>query len=105
MVARLWRGATRVEKANAYVEYLRRTGATECRRAPGNQGVTILRAIYADRADFLFISFWESLSAIKGFAGPSIDEAVYYPEDSEFLLEMEPGVIHYEVVVDEGDAA
>jgi hypothetical protein len=30
---------------------------------------------------------------------------VYYPEDSEFLLEMEPGVIHYEVVVDEGDAA
>jgi hypothetical protein len=56
MVARLWHGATRLDKADAYVEYLRRTGATECRRAPGNQGVTIFRAIHADRADFLFIS-------------------------------------------------
>jgi hypothetical protein len=44
------------------------------------------------------LTFWESLSAIRAFAGQDISVAKYYPQDREYLLEFEPAVLHYEVV-------
>ena len=41
-------------------------------------------------------SAWDSLEAIKRFAGDSHEQAQYYPEDKNFLLEFEPTVQHYE---------
>jgi len=52
-------------------------------------------------ARFVFTSRWDSWEAILAFAGPEPDKAVYYPEDREFLLTLEPNVEHYEVMVDE----
>ena len=43
------------------------------------------------------ISFWEDFDAIRRFAGPHPEKAVYYPEDDRFLLGKEPNVAHYEV--------
>jgi hypothetical protein len=36
---------------------------------------------------------------VKRFAGPEPERAKYYPADEEFLLDFEPTVEHYEVVV------
>jgi hypothetical protein len=44
------------------------------------------------------VSFWTSMEAIKGFAGPDPERARYYPEDEEFLLGFEPAVEHFEVL-------
>jgi hypothetical protein len=41
---------------------------------------------------------WDSLDAIRAFAGPDVERAKYYPEDEAFLLELEPTVMHYEVL-------
>jgi hypothetical protein len=41
---------------------------------------------------------WESIAAIKLFAGDDHEKAKYYPEDKDFLLEMEPTVSHYEIL-------
>jgi hypothetical protein len=49
-------------------------------------------------AHFLLISLWESWNAIRSFAGEDIERARYYPQDAEYLLELEPKVTHYEVV-------
>ena len=49
------------------------------------------------------ISLWESYEAIKAFAGDDIDRARYYPEDADFLIELEPKVKHYEVLTGPGD--
>lgn len=35
--------------------------------------------------------------AIRAFAGEDAEKARYYPEDTDFLLELEPTVTHYEV--------
>ena len=43
MIARTWRGWTRREDADAYVEYLRETGLKEYRATPGNLGAHLLR--------------------------------------------------------------
>jgi heme-degrading monooxygenase HmoA len=99
MIARLWRGLTAQTKSVAYLEYLRKTGERECRATTGNRGVFILRREIDGKAEFLFLSLWESMESIRAFAGPDLEKAVYYPEDAEFLLEMEPGVAHYEVPV------
>ena len=99
MIARVWTGMTPGAKSERYLEYLERTGVKECRGTPGNKGVFVLRRVEQGRAEFLFISLWESLDAIRAFAGADIDKAVYFPEDRDFLLEMDPRVRHYEVAV------
>ncbi len=98
MIARSWRGATRAEDADAYVEYLRKTGLAGYRGTPGNRGVLALRRIRDGRAEFLLISLWESEEAIRLFAGEAIERAVFYPEDDRFLVERDERVHHHEVV-------
>ncbi len=45
------------------------------------------------------LTLWESEYAIKRFTGSDMEKAEYYPEDALFLLELEPTVTHYEVMV------
>jgi heme-degrading monooxygenase HmoA len=100
MIARTWRGATKAEDADAYLEYLHQTGLAEYRKTEGNRGVLGLRRIVNDRAEFLLISLWDSKEAIRQFAGDDIEKAVFYPEDERFLVERDNHVSHYEVVFD-----
>jgi heme-degrading monooxygenase HmoA len=97
VIARVWRGAVTVERGDAYAAYLDATGVRDCRATPGNRGVYVLRRDAADRAEFVFISLWGSLDAIRRFAGDDPERARYYPEDRDFLLFLEPTVTHYTV--------
>jgi enamine deaminase RidA (YjgF/YER057c/UK114 family)/heme-degrading monooxygenase HmoA len=99
MIARTWHGRVPAAKADAYAAYLDRTGVAGCRATPGNLGVYVLRRTEGEVTHFLFVSLWESRRAIEAFAGPEPERARYYPEDEAFLLEMEPGVTHHEVLV------
>lgn len=98
MIARIWHGVTSAAQADEYAAYLERTGARDCRATPGNRGVYVLRRVKHDRAEFTFISLWDSLDAIRRFAGEDYEKARYYPEDRDFLIELEPFVDHYEVL-------
>ena len=98
MIARLWHGVVPAAKGDAYAAYLRRTGVTECRATPGNRGVDVLRRTAGGATHFLFVSFWDSMDAIRTFAGDDVERARYYPEDREYLVELEPTVTHYEVL-------
>ncbi len=98
MIARTWHGAVRAPDAERYHAYLFETGVPECRDTPGNLGVQVLRRIDGNEAHFFFISYWESLDAIRAFAGDDISQARYYAEDRKHLLELEPTVTHYEVL-------
>jgi heme-degrading monooxygenase HmoA len=97
LIARVWHGATEAGRGDEYAAYLERTGVRDCRATPGNRGVYVLRRLQNDRAEFTFISLWESVDAIRRFAGDDYEKAHYYPEDRDFLLELEPFVEHYDV--------
>jgi len=99
MIARAWRGETLAEDADAYLAYLDGTGVSDCAGSEGNRGVLVLRRTVDDTAEFLFMSFWDSMDAIRGFAGPEPEWARYYEEDRRYLLEMQPTVDHFEVAV------
>jgi heme-degrading monooxygenase HmoA len=98
LIARIWHGVTSAARAAEYADYLDRTGVRDCRATPGNRGVYVLRRIQNDRAEFTFVSLWESLDAIRRFAGEDYEKARYYPEDRDFLIELEPFVEHFDVV-------
>jgi heme-degrading monooxygenase HmoA len=97
MIARLWHGAVPDAKGDAYMRYLEKTGVPDYRSTPGNRGVYVFRRGEGEIAHFLLVSLWESREAIRAFAGEDAEKARYYPEDTDFLLELEPTVTHYEV--------
>jgi heme-degrading monooxygenase HmoA len=98
MIARIWRGVVREADKDTYFEYLQKTGLKEYAAVPGNRGVWTLRRVADSKCEFTLITLWDSWEAIKAFAGPDYEKAVYYPEDEKFLIERGPRVLHYEVL-------
>jgi heme-degrading monooxygenase HmoA len=99
LIARTWHGRVPAAKADAYHEYLLRTGVADYAKTAGNHGVYVLRRREGEVVHFLLITHWESVEAIKGFAGEDYERARYYAEDDDFLLEREPFVTHYEMLL------
>ena len=101
MIARVWRGAVRRSDVDDYAAYMRDTGVAEYSARPGNRGVWMLRRdLEEDRTEFVMFTLWDSLDAVKAFAGEDYETAVFYPEDERFLLERDLRATHYEVVGD-----
>jgi heme-degrading monooxygenase HmoA len=98
MIARVWAGATRADDADDYLAYLHRTGLAEYARTPGHRRTITMRRIADGRAEFLLVTLWDSLDAVRAFAGDDHDRAVFYPEDDRFLVSRDDRVRHYEVV-------
>jgi heme-degrading monooxygenase HmoA len=102
-IARVWRGRTLQSKADAYEAYLNQAGVSKIRATPGNLGVYVMRRTEKDQAEFVVLSLWESLAAVQKFAGADYQKAVILPRDREYLIEVEPNVLHYDVVRSEVD--
>ena len=97
MIARIWQGAVRREDGDAYAEYMLGTGVDGYAHVPGNRGVYMLRRDVGDRCEFTMYTLWDSLDAIKRFAGDDYERAVFYPEDDRFLVERDEMATHWEV--------
>ena len=98
MITRMWRGWVGTDHAAEYVDYVTRTGLAGYRETPGNQGAQMWARDLGDgRTEIVALSLWESLEAVRGFAGDDLEAAVYYPEDDRYLVQREDTVTHYEV--------
>jgi len=95
MIARTWHGRVPLEKSNSYLKLMREVAIPDYARTPGNKGAFILHRLESDAAHFIMLTFWESLDAIKAFAGDDVERAKYYDFDVQYLLEMEPLVQHH----------
>jgi heme-degrading monooxygenase HmoA len=98
VIARIWRGAVRPGDADEYAAYVRDTGVDEYRSTPGNKGAWILRRPVGDLTEIVAFSLWESMDAVRAFAGDDPSHSIYYPEDERFLVERSEVVEHYDVV-------
>jgi heme-degrading monooxygenase HmoA len=76
MIARIWRGVVELADAEVYADYIRETGFAEYGRTPGNRGAWMLRRDTGDRTEFISLSLWEPIDAIRAFAGDDIEAAV-----------------------------
>ena len=98
MIARVWHGEVPADRADEYHKYLLRTGVPDLQATPGNRGVYVMRRFTDEHARFTMISLWDSLVAIRAFAGDDEEKARYYPEDADYLIELAPTVSHYDVL-------
>jgi heme-degrading monooxygenase HmoA len=98
MIVRTWRGWTERSRSEEYLAYLERTGLEAYADTPGNVDVFGLRRDVGDRTEFLLITIWESMDAVKAFAGPDPTRSVLYPEDEDFLVEGGHEIEHFDIV-------
>ncbi len=98
MIVRMWHGRVPTSKAEAYRKFTNERAIPDYRSVRGNISVHVLERADGDVTHFITLTFWDSLESITRFAGEDVLKAKYYPEDSQFLLEFEPNVVHYKVV-------
>jgi heme-degrading monooxygenase HmoA len=98
LIARIWRGRTLAVRADDYAKYLYDEGVCAIAQIPGNRGVQMLRRVDGDIADFQVLSYWESVEAIKRFAGDNYEEVHHLPDDAQYMIGAGPTVEHFEVV-------
>lgn len=84
------------EDADRYATFLDTTVLPELRTLPGHRGACLLRR----ELDLLIVTRWESLDAIRAFAGEDIERAVFEPEAQRLLPSRDEQVKHYELVLD-----
>jgi heme-degrading monooxygenase HmoA len=97
MIARIWSGAVRTPDADTYADYIRDTGFAEYGRTTGNRGAWLLRRDEEGTTEFITLSLWDTVDAIRAFAGDDIEAAVLYPEDRRYLIDGESRITHYDV--------
>lgn len=97
MIARIWTGAVRKQDGDAYAAYMQGTGIAGYAETPGNRGVWMLRRDVGENTEFVMFTLWESLDAVKAFAGDDYETAVFYPEDDRYLVERDGTSSHYVV--------
>src|SRR5215469_6746530 len=100
MIARHWRGWTKLRDAEAYETLLKETVLPGLKNIEGYRGGYVLRNDGSEEAEFVVINFFESLDAVRRFAGPDYALAVFEPEAKKRLSRIEPTATHYEVRVD-----
>jgi heme-degrading monooxygenase HmoA len=99
VIARLWRGWTSRENAEPYERFLREQMFPSMHRVPGFLGVELLRRDAGDEVAFVTISRFESLDAVRAFAGENYEHAVIEPEARALLARADERSEHFEVAI------
>jgi hypothetical protein len=99
MIARHWRGWTRLSNAEAYEKLLTEKVLPGLRNIDGYRGGYIFRSDGLQESEFVVVNFFESMDAVRAFAGPSYTVPVFEPEAKQLLSRYEPLASHYQVKV------
>lgn len=99
MIARVWRGWTKPEDADAYEKLLREVVYPELQKINGYRDGYIFRRSQDDKdeIEFVAVNLFESLDTVKVFAGPDYEVPVFEPEARRLLSKVEPIARHYDV--------
>ncbi len=99
MIARVWHGWTSAENADRYERLLRETifPGIAAKRVPGYRGIDLLRRPVSSGEEFVTIMWFDSLEAVKRFAGEDHDVAVVPAEARAVLARFDERSLHYEV--------
>jgi heme-degrading monooxygenase HmoA len=100
MIIREWRGRAPRARAGEYPNHFRTRVVPELRGVPGFLGATLSKRVEGDLVEFVVLTRWESLDAVRAFAGADLDRAVVEPGAVAALSDYDQTVRHYEVVED-----
>ena len=98
MIARHWRGVAKREYADAYIEHLHSQTLPQLVQLAGFHDASILRRDVPEGVEFLVVTVWKSLDAIRSFAGSDAESAVVPAKVQKMMIEYDRRARHYEVV-------
>ena len=98
MITRMWRGWTAPADADAYERFLRTELFPQVAELPGFVGARILRRRVERDEEFVTLTMFESLDAVRAFAGEDYETPVIEPEAQRLLSRYEDRAVHYETV-------
>jgi len=99
MICRIWRGWTAPGAADAYEQLLRGEifPSIAARQIRGYHGIELLRRRTDDLVEFVTLMWFDSVDAIRAFAGPEYEVAVVPPRARALLARLDARSAHYEV--------
>jgi heme-degrading monooxygenase HmoA len=101
-IARRWTARATPVNTQRYLAIARDQVLPALRTLPGFRGGAVLtRPSPSGETDIEFITFWESLDAIRAFAGQDIARAVILPEAEALLSHADHAATHWQVVLQE----
>lgn len=98
MIARHWRGVAKADRATDYIDHLRAETFPALEKLPGFVSASILRRAVPEGVEFLIVTEWQSLDAIRAFAGDDIETAVVPQAVQEMMIEFDRVARHFDVV-------
>ena len=105
MIYRLWHGWTAPENADAYEALLRREVLPGIHRVEGFQGAFLLCRIAGPEVEFVTITIFDTMEAVRQFAGEDYEVAVVPPEARLLLSHFDPASVHYDLILSPEDMA
>lgn len=96
MITRLWRGWTAPDSADAYEAFLLTELFPSMRAIPGFRNADVLRRNDGNEVAFVTLTRFDSLEAIRAFAGEDYETPVLEPRALELLSRWEERALHYE---------
>ena len=97
MISRNWRALARRGEAGNYIQHLLHETFPKLSDISGFRRASILKRELNAGTEFLIVTEWDSLEAIKAFAGADPEVAVVPDKVQAMMLEFDARVRHYEV--------
>jgi len=96
MIARVWRGWAPSNQADAYDRHYRTEVLETLQEVPGFVGARLLRRVVGDEVEFVSLTLFEDLEAVRNFAGPDYETAVVAEPARKVLTRFDETVAHYD---------
>jgi len=98
MISRIWHGWTSPANADAYQNLLTARILPGIHRVAGYKGASLLRRDAGAEVEFVTITHFESMEAIRAFAGEDYEIAVVPPEARALLSRFDERSRHYQTI-------
>jgi antibiotic biosynthesis monooxygenase (ABM) superfamily enzyme len=101
MIARIWRGCTKKADAKAYEDMLRNEifPSIAARNIKGYHGAELFIREDGDEIEFVTLLRFDSMDAVKEFAGADEGKPVIYPKAEALLTRMDDRSQHYRIAI------
>jgi heme-degrading monooxygenase HmoA len=97
MISRHWKGIAEPGQADRYMNHLRHETFPKLSAIPGFVRASILRRAVDEGTEFQIVTVWESLGAIRAFAGQNPEVAVVPAAVQAMMTDYDRSVLHYEI--------
>ncbi len=97
-ILREWRGRADPSQTQAVLELFQRTVKQRMQGAPGYLGCSFAKRDVGKLVEFILVSYWRDMDAMKAITGPAVDRAILPKEAGETLLDSDTFVRLYEIL-------